>query len=135
MMINNIKDDGNKRYSIFNENGENDNEFPNEKDKKNSKDNTSSHENVYKNMNDLDKDKNTSKQEEQEFRPECSRQSDQTQTTLDKNYILSKIIKQPISVINKNFLDGKICLRLTFSSFRYLDDISYIGCLMNFDKI
>ena len=105
MMINNIKDDGNKRYSIFNENGENDNEFPNEKDKKNSKDNTSSHENVYKNMNDLDKDKNTSKQEEQEFRPECSRQSDQTQTTLDKNYILSKIIKQPIYDISSRYLN------------------------------
>jgi hypothetical protein len=56
-------------------------------------------------MNDLDKDKIISKQEEQEFRPECDRQSDQTQTTLDKNYILSKFIKQPIYDISSRYLN------------------------------
>lgn len=56
-------------------------------------------------MNYLDKDKNISKQEEQEFRPECDRQSDQTQTTLDKNYILSKFIKQPIYDISSRYLN------------------------------
>ena len=104
VMINNINDDGKKRYSIFNEN-EKENKYVNEKHKKNSKENSSTHENVYKNMNDLDKDKNISKQEEQEFRPECDRQSDQTQTTLDKNYILSKFIKQPIYDISSRYLN------------------------------
>ena len=104
VMINNINDDGKKRYTIFNEN-EKENKYVNEKHKKNSKENSSTHENVYKNMNDLDKDKNTSKQEEQEFRPECDRQSDQTQTTLDKNYILSKFIKQPIYDISSRYLN------------------------------
>ena len=104
VMINNINDDGKKRYSIFNEN-EKENKYVNEKHKKNSKENSSTHENVYKNMNYLDKDKNISKQEEQEFRPECDRQSDQTQTTLDKNYILSKFIKQPIYDISSRYLN------------------------------
>lgn len=104
VMINNINDDSKKRYSIFNEN-EKENKYVNEKHKKNSKENSSTHENVYKNMNDLDKDKNISKQEEQEFRPECDRQSDQTQTTLDKNYILSKFIKQPIYDISSRYLN------------------------------
>ena len=104
VMINNINDDSKKRYSIFNEN-EKKNKYVNEKHKKNSKENSSTHENVYKNMNDLDKDKNISKQEEQEFRPECDRQSDQTQTTLDKNYILSKFIKQPIYDISSRYLN------------------------------
>ena len=104
VMINNINDDGKKRYTIFNEN-EKENKYVNEKHKKNSKENSSTHENVYKNMNDLDKDKNISKQEEQEFRPECDRQSDQTQTTLDKNYILSKFIKQPIYDISSRYLN------------------------------
>ena len=104
VMINNINDDGKKRYSIFNEN-EKENKYVNEKHKKNSKENSSTHENVYKNMNDLDKDKIISKQEEQEFRPECDRQSDQTQTTLDKNYILSKFIKQPIYDISSRYLN------------------------------
>ena len=104
VMINNINDDGKKRYTIFNEN-EKENKYVNEKHKKNSKENSSTHENVYKNMNYLDKDKNISKQEEQEFRPECDRQSDQTQTTLDKNYILSKFIKQPIYDISSRYLN------------------------------
>ena len=104
VMINNINDDSKKRYSIFNEN-EKENKYVNEKHKKNSKENSSTHENVYKNMNYLDKDKNISKQEEQEFRPECDRQSDQTQTTLDKNYILSKFIKQPIYDISSRYLN------------------------------
>ena len=107
MAINNIKDDANKKYySIFNENNEKDNEY-NNYNNKNIKDNSSikTHENIYKNMNDLDKDKKILKQEEQEFQPEIDRQSDQTQTTLDKNYILSKFIKQPIYDISSRFIN------------------------------
>ena len=104
MAINHIKDDGNRKYSIFNENNEKDN---NENTKKNLKDNSSmkTHENVYKNMDDLDYNKNILKKEEQEFQPEADRQSDQTLTTSDKNYILSKFIKQPIYDISSGFLN------------------------------
>ena len=126
MMINNINDDGNKRYSIFNGNKEKDNKYSNEKNKNNSRDNSSTYENVYKNMNDLDKDKNILKQEEQEFRPECDRQSDQTQTTLDKNYILSKFIKQPIYDISSRYLNEEnINLKhiLPSKKFLFISDI------------
>ena len=51
--------------------------------------------NNYNNNKELEKE-----DEEEEYKPEADRQSEQTQTTLDKNYILSKIIKQPI--YNKN---------------------------------
>ena len=87
MIINNIKDDGDKKYSTFNENNEKDNEYSNgNNNKKNSKDNSSIkiHENVYKNMNDIDQDKKLLKQGEQEYQPDCDKQSDLTQTTLDK---------------------------------------------------
>ena len=106
MAINDVKDEGHRKYSIFNENNEKENEYNNENNK-NMKDNSSmkTHENVYKNMNDLDKDKKILKQEEQEFQPEIDRQSDQTQTTLDKNYILSKFIKQPIYDISSRFIN------------------------------
>ena len=126
MMINNINDDGNKRYSIFNGNKEKDNKYSNEKNKNNSRDNSSTYENIYKNMNDLDKDKNILKQEEQEFRPECDRQSDQTQTTLDKNYILSKFIKQPIYDISSRYLNEEnINLKhiLPSKKFLFISDI------------
>ena len=106
--INNIKHNGNRKYSIFNENYEKDNEYNNENKKEsNNKDSSSikTHENIYKNLNDLNKNKEILKQEEQEFQPEDDRQSEQTQTTLDKNYILSKFIKQPIYDISSRFLN------------------------------
>ena len=104
--INNIKDGGENKYSIFNENNEKDNENWNENNnKKVTKDNSSLKTHDYKNMNDLDKEKKTLKQEEREYQPDIDKQSELTQTTLDKNYILSKFIKQPIYDISSRFLN------------------------------
>ena len=107
MTVNKIKDDGHRKYSIFNENYEKDNNEQINDDKINIKDDSSmkTHENVYKNMDDLDYNKKIIKQEEQEFQPEVDRQSEQTLTTSDKNYILSKFIKQPIYDISSGFLN------------------------------
>ena len=108
--INNIKDNDYKKYSIFNEN-----ECNNNKDSSSIK----THENIYKNLKDMD-----NKQEEQEFQPELDRQSEQTQTTLDKNYILSKFIKQPIYDISFRFLNEENTKHILPSKkFYFINDI------------
>ena len=106
--INNIKHNGNRKYSIFNENYDKDNEYNDEnKNELNNRDSSSikTHENICKNYNDLNKNKEIEKPKEQEFQQEDDRQSEQTQITLDKNYILSKFIKQPIYDISSRFLN------------------------------
>ena len=131
--INNIRDNDEKKFTIFNENyekdndRENDNEYLNDKDNK-SKDSSSikTHENLYKHLNDLDNNNDIIKQDEQELQPDIDRQSEQTQTTLDKNYILSKFIKQPIYDISSRFLNEETIntkVILPNKKFLFIDDI------------
>ena len=131
--INNIRDNNEKKFTIFNENyekdndRENDNEYLNDKDNK-SKDSSSikTHENLYKHLNDLDNNNDIIKQDEQELQPDIDRQSEQTQTTLDKNYILSKFIKQPIYDISSRFLNEETIntkVILPNKKFLFIDDI------------
>ena len=131
--INNIQDNNEKKFTIFNENyekdndRENDNEYLNDKDNK-SKDSSSikTHENLYKHLNDLDNNNDIIKQDEQELQPDIDRQSEQTQTTLDKNYILSKFIKQPIYDISSRFLNEETIntkVILPNKKFLFIDDI------------
>lgn len=131
--INNIRDNDEKKFTIFNENyekdndRENDNEYLNDKDNK-SKDSSSikTHENLYKHLNDLDNNNDIIKQDEQELQPDIDRQSQQTQTTLDKNYILSKFIKQPIYDISSRFLNEETIntkVILPNKKFLFIDDI------------
>ena len=131
--INNIRDNNEKKFTIFNENYEKDNdrenvnEYLNDKDNK-SKDSSSikTHENLYKHLNDLDNNNDIIKQDEQELQPDIDRQSEQTQTTLDKNYILSKFIKQPIYDISSRFLNEETIntkVILPNKKFLFIDDI------------
>ena len=131
--INNIRDNDEKKFTIFNENyekdndRENDNEYLNDGGDK-SKDSSSikTHENLYKHLNDLDNNNDIIKQDEQELQPDIDRQSEQTQTTLDKNYILSKFIKQPIYDISSRFLNEETIntkVILPNKKFLFIDDI------------
>ena len=122
-IINNNNDD--KKYSIFYENYERDNEHNNNNEKKTNK-------NIYIKMNELDKNnynnnnESVKQDEEEEYQPEADRQSEQTQTTLDKNYILSKIIKQPIYNIDYRFLNEEnVNMRniLPDKKFFFIEDI------------
>ena len=135
--INNIRENGEKNFKIFNENydkdneKENDNEYINDNDNDNdnkSKDSSSikTHENLYKHLNDLDENNDIIKQDEQEHQPNIDDQSERTQTTLDKNYILSKFIKQPIYDISSRFLNEETIntkIILPPKRFLFIDDI------------
>ena len=133
--INNIKENDEKKFKIFNENydkdneKENDNEYINDNDNdNNSKDSSSikTHENLYKHLNDFDDNNDILKQDEQEHQPEIDDQSERTQMTLDKNYFLSKYIKQPIYDISFRFLNEETINTkniLPPKKFLFIDDI------------
>ena len=134
--INNIRENGENNFKIFNENYDKDNEkendanqYINENDNDNkSKDSSSikTHENLYKHLNDLDENDDILKQDEQEHQPDIDDQSERTQTTLDKNYILSKFIKQPIYDISSRFLNEETINTkniLPTKKFLFIDDI------------
>ena len=131
--INDIRENGEKNFKIFNENydkdneKENDNEYINNQNNK-SKDSSSikTHENIYKHLNDLDENNDILKQDEEEIHNDIDRQSEQTQTTLDKNYILSKFIKQPIYDISSRFLNEETINTkniLPSKKFLFIEDI------------
>ena len=63
---------------------------------------------------------------EEEYKPDGDRQSEQTQATLDKNYILSRIRTQPIFEMAPRFLNEEnINMRhvLPTKKFYFIDDI------------
>ena len=133
--VNDIRENGEKNFKIFNENydkdneKENDNEYINDNDNdNNSKDSSSikTHENLYKHLNDFDDNNDILKQDEQEHQPEIDDQSERTQMTLDKNYFLSKYIKQPIYDISFRFLNEETINTkniLPPKKFLFIDDI------------
>ena len=83
--------------------------------------------NMYKKLCDLNNAQEMSKQEEQEIQGEQDNKSGQTQTTVDKNNIISKFMKQPMYNISPRFLINEISLNTKFNlpskSFMFINDI------------
>ena len=113
-----------------------------EKNDENNIDNSSikTHKNIYKKLYDLNQEMN--KQEEKEIQGENDNKSGQTQTTVDKNNIISKFIKQPIYNISPRFLINEVSLNanhtLPNKSFMFINDIEQENKrfpIMNIKKI
>ena len=85
------------------------------------------HKNIYKKLCDLNNAKEMNKQEKQEIQGDPDIKSGQTQTTVDKNIIISKFIKQPIYNISPRFLSNEVSLNtkhiLPDKSFMFIDEI------------
>lgn len=83
--------------------------------------------NMYKKLCDLNNVQEMSKQEAQEIQGEQENKSGQTQTTVDKNNIISKFMKQPMYNISPRFLINEISLNtklnLPSKSFMFINDI------------
>ena len=90
---------------VENENIQNNNtsEYQNNNEYENSSIKT--HKNIYKKLCDLNNIQEMSKQEEQEIMGDQDNKSGQTQTTLEKNNIISKFIKHPIYNVSPRFLN------------------------------
>ena len=84
------------------------------------------HKNIYKKLADLNNIQEMSKQEEQEIMGDQENKSGQTQTTFDKNNIISKYIKHPIYNVSPRFLN-EISLNkehiLPKKSFAFINEI------------
>ena len=111
-------------YSDINNENINNNYLYNNKEENSS---IQTHKNIYKKLYDLNNIKEMNKQEEQEMQGEPDIKSVQTQTTVDKNNIISKFIKQPIYNISPRFLSNEVSLNtkhiLPEKSFMFINEI------------
>ena len=111
-------------YSDINNENINNNYLYNNKEENSS---VQTHKNIYKKLCELNNIKEMNKQEEQEMQGEPDIKSVQTQTTVDKNNIISKFIKQPIYNISPRFLSNEISLNtkhiLPEKSFMFINEI------------
>ena len=101
----------------------------NNNDVTNNEENSSikTHKNMYKKLCDLNNMQEMSKKEEKEIQGEQDNKSGQTQTTVDKNNIISKFMKQPMYNISPRFLINEVSLNTKFNlpnkSFMFINDI------------
>ena len=100
------------------------------------------HKNIYKKLCDLNEMQEMNKQEEIEIQGEQDNKSGQTQTTIDKNNIISKFIKQPIYNISPRFLTNELSLNkkhiLPNKSFLFINNIEEDNKsfpILNFKKL
>ena len=95
----------------------------------NQEDNSSlkTHKNIYKKLCDLNNIQEMNKEEEQEIIGDQENKSGRTQTTVDKNNLISKYIKQPIYNISPRFLINEISFNnrhaLPEKPFMFINDI------------
>ena len=111
--INYNHNDDNKIDKNFFDFNNNENNFKNNSEYQNDQEDNSSlktHKNIYKKLCELNNMQEMSKEEEKEIIGEQENKSGQTQTTVDKNNLISKYIKQPIYNISPRFLINETSL-------------------------
>ena len=110
---------------INNQNLKNNNH--NKDDNKDENSSIQTHKNIYKKLCDLNNTKEMSKQEEQLIQGEPDVKSFQSESTGDKNNIISKFIKQPIYNVSPRFIVNEASLNtkhnLPNKSFMFINDI------------